>query len=135
MTETAKGTGASGAVLHIDLGREMHDFGQHRPWQSGIYSKTLVKKKDFRIVLISMDRDCSMDEHHTDGTVSIHALAGAIEVSAGDEKFALNPGHLLMLEPSVKHSVRAQDASSFLVTFSWPSSEELRGMTHRGYGS
>ena len=123
------------AAVHLDLTREIRDSEQRKPWQSGIYSKTLIKKKDFRIVLISMDRAARMDEHHTDGTVSIQGLTGAILVVVGDRKIELRAGHLLTLEPSIKHSVESLEDSAFLVTFSWPSSEELREMKHRGYGS
>ncbi|MFP5250438.1 MAG: hypothetical protein ACLGP3_11495 [Acidobacteriota bacterium] len=39
------------------------------------------------------------------------------------------------LAPSLHHEVEALDPCVFLLTLSWPESEKLRHMPHRGYGS
>ena len=38
-----------------DLEEELFHFANHNPWQSGIYSKLLVKADDLRLVLIAME--------------------------------------------------------------------------------
>ena len=38
-----------------DLVEELFHFANHNPWQSGIYSKLLVKADDLRLVLIAME--------------------------------------------------------------------------------
>ncbi len=128
------GDGADNAI-HVDLGRETKESEQRKPWQSGIYSKTLVKKKDLRVVLISMEPMARMDEHHADGTISVQILKGAIRIGVDGRIFDLRTGHLFTLDPSIKHDVQAIEESAFLVTISWPGSEKLRDMKHRGYGS
>ena len=53
------GSGDDGNMIadlaHFDLTREIADSDQQKPWPSGIYAKTLYKKRDFRAVLISME--------------------------------------------------------------------------------
>jgi len=39
-------------LAQFDLALEMAEFEHHKPWPKGIHSKTLFKKKDFRVVLI-----------------------------------------------------------------------------------
>ena len=41
-------------IAQFDLPKEMADSEQKKPWPSGIYAKTLFKKHDLRVVLISM---------------------------------------------------------------------------------
>ena len=65
-------------LAHFDLEHEMAEFEQHKPWPKGIHSKTLFKKKDFRVVLICMEAAARIEEHHADGTSSVQMLKGHI---------------------------------------------------------
>ena len=65
-------------LAHFDLAHEMAEFEQHKPWPKGIHSKTLFKKKDFRVVLICMEAAARIEEHHADGTSSVQMLKGHI---------------------------------------------------------
>jgi hypothetical protein len=47
-------------VGQFDLTREIADCEQKKPWQSGLFSKLLFKKPDFRIVLIAMEPSAKM---------------------------------------------------------------------------
>lgn len=42
-------------LAQFDLLNEIAEAGQRKPWASGIYSRTLFKKPDLRVVLISME--------------------------------------------------------------------------------
>lgn len=42
-------------VTH-DLDEELFHFVNHKSWQSGFYSKLLVKADDLRVILIAMSR-------------------------------------------------------------------------------
>lgn len=70
---TTEGFSDDGTMLknlaQFDLAQEMADSEQKKPWESGHYAKTLFKKSDFRIVLISMERGARIKEHHADGTI------------------------------------------------------------------
>lgn len=130
MTETATG---KSAVERFDLASEIREFEQRRPWPSGLSSKTLVKTKELRILLIAMDAGAKMQEHHTDGRICVQVLKGALQMRIQGETLALPQGNLLTLERSVKHDVDATEASVFLLTISWPTEQELRALEHRGY--
>ena len=119
----------------FDLTREVAAGEQKKPWQSGLYSKTLFKKDDFRVVLISMENAAKIKEHHADGTISVHVLKGSIRFTVQGNARDLWPGNVLALGASIKHDVEAIEDSAFLLTVSWPDSEKLQAMKHRGYGT
>jgi quercetin dioxygenase-like cupin family protein len=119
----------------FDLAREIVESAKKKPWPSGHFAKTLFKNSDFRVVLISMERAARMKEHHADGTTSIHVLQGAIRLSALGKTHDQRAASLFTLAPSIKHDVEALEDSAFLLTISWPPSEKLRSLEHRGYGT
>ena len=133
------GSGDDGNMItdlaHFDLTREIADSDQQKPWPSGIYAKTLYKKRDFRAVLISMETAARIKEHHVDGTSSVQVLKGHIRYSAHGQTYDLQTGSLIMLGASIKHEVESLDESVFLLTISWPDNKELLAMQHRGYGT
>jgi quercetin dioxygenase-like cupin family protein len=122
-------------ISSFDLARELTLAGQHRPWQSGLCSKLLLKADDLRLLLIAMETGARMKEHHADGTVSIHALEGKLCIHVQEQAQDLHAGQILTLAPGIKHDVEAREESAFLLTFSWPTSEKLQSLQHRGYGS
>lgn len=119
----------------FDLMEEMADSDRNKPWQSGLYAKTLFKKDDFRTVLISMESAARLKEHHADGTLSVQVLKGRIRFTTQGHAHELPAGGLFTLSASIKHEVEALEESAFLLTISWPSNEELLAMKHRGYGT
>ncbi|MCL5263069.1 MAG: hypothetical protein M1568_02230 [Acidobacteria bacterium] len=122
-------------IFHFDLQQEIDDASSRRPWAAGIFSKTLLKQDDMRVLLTLMDQGATMNEHHADGSVSIQVLLGLLRVKTQEGVHSIPARHLLVLEPSAGHDVRAVEPSAFLLTISWPDSEKLRAMPHRGYGS
>jgi len=122
-------------IAQFDLPKEMAASEQKKPWPSGIYAKTLFKKHDLRVVLISMQNTAHMKEHHADGTLSIQVLKGQLRVSVNGKSHDLPTGTLFTRGHSIRHDVEANGDSAFLLTISWPSAEELAAMKHRGYGS
>ena len=122
-------------LAQFDLVQEIADSEQKKPWQSGHFAKTLFKKHDLRVVLITMENAAKMKEHHADGTISVHVLKGHIRFTVHGKPHDLKPGNLITLAASIKHEVEALEDSAFLLTISWPSDEELAAMKHRGYGA
>lgn len=119
----------------FELMQEIADAERLKPWPSGIYSTTLFKKPDFRVVLISMEADAWMKEHHVDGTTSVQVLKGHIRYTAQGQVYDLQAGSLLTVGASIKHDVESLDESVFLLTISWPDNERLLALPHRGYGA
>lgn len=121
-------------VTH-DLAEELFHFANRRPWQSGLFSKLLIKAEDLRVLLIAMDAEAQMKEHHTDGTTTIHVLQGVVCIRIQEKPLTLQAGRILALAPGIKHDIEASEASALLVTISWPASDILRSLPHRGYDS
>jgi quercetin dioxygenase-like cupin family protein len=122
-------------LAQFDLVKEMMHSEQKRPWPTGHFARTLFKKLDFRMVLISMDKGSILKEHHADGTISVQVLKGSIRFTAQGDDHGLQVNGLLTLGPSIKHKVEALEESAFLLTIAWPSDEKLEAMKHRGYGT
>jgi quercetin dioxygenase-like cupin family protein len=122
-------------MAQFDLLKEIADSEQKKPWQAGHHAKTLFKKHDLRVVLITMEAAARMKEHHADGTISIQVLKGHIRISIHGKPHDLHVGNLFTLAASIRHEVEALDESAFLLTISWPNAEELAAMKHRGYGN
>jgi quercetin dioxygenase-like cupin family protein len=135
MTTSQKDGTMIDRLAQFDLHQEIADSEQKKPWQSGHFAKTLFKKHDLRVVLITMENAAKMKEHHADGTIAVHVLKGQIRFSVHGKPHDLKLGNLLTLSASIKHEVEALEDSAFLLTISWPSDEELAAMKHRGYGT
>jgi quercetin dioxygenase-like cupin family protein len=86
----------SGVSSH-DITSELSGLRQHKPWQSGLYSKLLLKADDLRVLLIAMETGAKLKEHHADGTVSIHALEGTLCIHVQGETHHLRAGQILTL--------------------------------------
>lgn len=136
---TTEGFADDGTMLkdfaQFDLTQEMADSEQKKPWAKGHYAKTLFKKPDFRMVLISMEKGSVLNEHHADGTISVQVLNGMISFTAQEKAYALRVNNVVTLAASIKHEVEALEESVFLVTISWPDTAKLEALKHRGYGT
>ncbi len=119
-------------VAQFDLMQEMMSSEQKKPWPMGRYAKTLFKKPDFRMVLVSMEQGSTLKEHHADGTISVQVLQGAIRFTAQGKTHELRANNVLTLGASIQHEVEALDASAFLLTISWPDAAKLKALKHRG---
>ena len=135
MTTSLQDGNMHAKMAQFDLLKEIADSEQQKPWQSGHNAKTLFKKHDFRIVLITMEDAARMKQHHADGTISIHVLKGQVRVTIQGKPHDILAGNLFTLAASIRHDVESIGESAFLLTISWPSAEELAAMKHRGYGS
>ena len=136
---TIEGFANDGTILadiaQFDLTREIADSQKRKPWPMGHFAKTLFKKSDFRMVLISMESGSMLKEHHADGTISVHALQGTVRFTTQGNTYELRANNVLTLAASIKHQVEALEDAVFLLTISWPDTEKLEKMEHRGYGT
>ena len=61
-------------------------------------------------------RGRSRFRHETDSPVTIQTLEGRVAVRIDADELVLTAGQLLTLRPGLKHAMRAQDESAFLLT-------------------
>jgi quercetin dioxygenase-like cupin family protein/hemerythrin-like domain-containing protein len=84
--------------------------------RTGRSARTLVKTADVRVVLIALGAKGVIQEHHAPGALTIQALAGTTEVSAGGAVYRLQVGDLLALPDGMTHALRATAAGGLLLT-------------------
>ena len=136
---TTEGFANDGTMLkgfaQLDLAQEMLTSEQTKPWQTGHTARMLVKKGDFRMVLISMEKGSVLKEHHADGTISVQVLKGSLRFTAQGKAHTLQTNSLVALAPPIRHEVEALEDSAFLLTIAWPNAEQLQNMQHGGYGT
>lgn len=112
--------------LEFDLTRELEELHREPGWESGQNARTLVKYDDFRVVLTALKTGARLPEHHTEGRISIHVVAGRIQVRAQERTFNLPTGTLLTLDQGLPHDVEALEESAFLLTIAWPGRDQRR---------
>jgi len=106
--------------LEFDITRELEQLHREAAWQSGQNAKTLVKFDNLRIVLMALQARSRIPAHQTEGRISIHVVAGHIQVRAQGRTFDLLSGRLLALDHGVPHDVEALEDSVLLLTIAWP---------------
>ena len=107
-------------MLSFDLDAEIETLRAENAWHGGRNSKTLVKYSNFRVVLIVLQRLGRMEEHKTEGRISVETVAGRVRMKVQDRMFDLPKGHVLALERGMPHDVEALEDSAILLTFAWP---------------
>jgi len=106
-------------IVKVCLGNAVKKL-QHDPaWEHGRSSITLAKYPDFRAVLVTMKAGTTMEEHKTEGSISVHTLTGHVRLSVGKERIEIPADHVVMLYSDLPHSVEALVDSSFLLTIAW----------------
>ena len=113
----------AGPFLEFDLTRELEQLHRESEWKNGQNAKTLVKRADFRAVLVALKEGARIPGHQNKGRISLQTLLGHLLVRAGGRTFDLPTGSLLVLDPDLRHDVEATKDSAFLLTIAWPGGE------------
>lgn len=79
-------------------------------------TKTLARESGVSVLLMAMDAGDAVREHSADGVVTIHTLRGNTVLTVGADEFTLSAGNLIMLQPGVRHDIRAEKQSVVLLT-------------------
>jgi quercetin dioxygenase-like cupin family protein len=77
---------------------------------------TLRNTVDLRQVLLTFRAGGRMEDHHADGGVAIHVLAGEVAVQVQDAEYVLSAGDLLDLAPGLPHNLQGRRDSLVLLT-------------------
>ena len=104
-------------VMTFDLPAILADLKQESTWRTARRNAvTLLKQPIFRIVLVALQAGAEVASHQTDSPVTLHAIEGRLAVCVGADEYVLGAGQLLTLRPGLRHTMRAQDDSAFLLT-------------------
>ena len=104
-------------VMTFDFPAILADMKQEPTWRTARRNAvTLLKQPIFRIVLVALQAGAEVASHQTDSPVTVQAIEGRLAVRVDADEYVLGAGQLLTLRPGLRHSVRAQDDSAFLLT-------------------
>lgn len=84
--------------------------------EHGHRQMTIFQRAPVTQVLFAFEAGSEMAEHAAPGLVTIHVLEGRLAVQADGRDHELRAGHLLVLNPDVRHNVHALEASAMLLT-------------------
>jgi len=99
-------------------------IGDHRS-ASHKHSLVLAKNEHVRVVLAVISRGEVLQEHETQGQITVSVVRGAIQFNALGQRVSLTEGGLLTLQPGIRHSVEAIEDSSLVITVCAPAKGAL----------
>ena len=104
---------------HLDFHHEINELKTSDYWKSeDRAAKTLLKERDFRIVLTLMKAGAALKEHQAQGYVALHVLQGSIQINSDGNTGQVEQGQMMILSPGAPHSVQALDEAAFLMFIS-----------------
>lgn len=107
----------AGESHFFDLNRALEQLrAESHAAASGHRQVTIFHRAPVAQVLFAFEAGGEMADHAANGLVTIQALEGRLSVQVGDETHQLDGGMMLVLAPTVRHSVRAEQASAMLLT-------------------
>jgi len=77
---------------------------------------TLVRQSGLSVVLLHLRAEGVLEEHSAPGPITVSVLDGHVEMMLGDESFDVPSRRLVAFDAGVRHSVRAIDDSTLLLT-------------------
>jgi quercetin dioxygenase-like cupin family protein len=104
-------------VMTLDLPAILGSMKQEATWRMARRNAmTLVKQPIFRVVLVALQAGAEIGAHETEGPITVQAIEGRLAIQVEADEFVLGAGQLLILRPGLRHSIRAQADSAFLLT-------------------
>ena len=100
----------------IDLERAAEELAAEPPHANGRRQKTLYRYGHIAVALYLFDAGARFPEHRAEGVVTLQTLAGRLTVEAEGRHHEMPAGSVLLLAPSVRHSVVADEPSRMLLT-------------------
>ena len=86
------------------------------PVERGHRQMTIVHRAPVTQVVFAFEPGSELADHAAHGLVMIHVLEGRLAVQADERDHELRAGYILVLNPDVRHHVRALEASAMLLT-------------------
>ncbi len=77
---------------------------------------TLFRRGGVSVILFDFEQGGWLADHAANGYVTVHVLSGEIQMVTGDGEYAMPAGSLLVLDPGIRHDVRAVQPSRMLLT-------------------
>jgi quercetin dioxygenase-like cupin family protein len=84
--------------------------------ERGHRQMTIFHRAPVTLVVFAFEPGGELADHAAHGLVTIHVLEGRLAVRADARNHELHAGSILVLNPDVRHHVRALEASAMLLT-------------------
>ena len=86
------------------------------PAERGHRQMTIFHRAPVTQVIFAFEPGGKLADHAAHGLVTIHVLEGRLAVHADERDHESSAGSILVLNPDVRHKVRALEASAMLLT-------------------
>ena len=110
----------TGPALRFDVIAELEGLRGEPAWERfDRNAKTLVKDGGIRVVLTTLRRGATLDEHRVTARALVQTVRGHLRLHLAAPDAAvldLPAGHLAVLQPGITHRVEALEESAFLLT-------------------
>jgi quercetin dioxygenase-like cupin family protein len=77
---------------------------------------TLIKTNQLEVIRLVLPAGKGIPEHQVAGEITVQCLEGQVEFTSNNVTRSLSPGQLIYLAGASKHSLRARENSSLLLT-------------------
>ena len=108
-----------GPVMSIDLRAAFRQLEHERRWSGGRNAVTLLKHRDFRLVLTALKAGTHLSRHNVRGTVLIQVLGGHIRVEILGSILNATAGQAISLDPNLAHEITAVEDAALLISIAW----------------
>ena len=86
------------------------------PATHGHRQVTIFQRAPVTHIVFAFEPGAELADYATNGFVTIHALEGRLAVHAAGHDHELSAGMVLILNPDVRHNLRALESSALLLT-------------------
>jgi outer membrane lipoprotein-sorting protein/uncharacterized cupin superfamily protein len=107
----------AGSEKLFKLDHEFAALPNESTLHGGHMQKALYRHKTVTTAIFAFEPGGWIDEHQTDGELTIHVLSGKLFVRTDQNEYTLGPNDLLLLDPGVKHDLKAMEETKLLMTF------------------
>ncbi|MGN6604350.1 MAG: cupin domain-containing protein [Ginsengibacter sp.] len=106
-------------VVPIDAPDFLRQIKSEPTWQNSDRNAMTIYKTDaMRIVMIALHKNAVIQEHSTNGVISVQIIDGEIDFTTEGKTHNLKKGQMIALHRKIPHKVAAVEESVFLLTVS-----------------
>ena len=108
-----------GPILDIDLAAMARQLQCEHYGSGNRNAITLIKHRDFRVLLATVRAGARLARHSVRGTVLLQVLRGHIRIRVFEQFLDVTAGHIVSLDANLDHEVTAVDDVLLLITIAW----------------
>ena len=100
----------------LDLAFLTEQAKREEEWTTKLYSKTILKNEELRIMLIGIHEKSEIEMHEAVATTSVQVLDGELMFVTNDDVAIIDKGELLTLNKGTYFGLKAKEPTIFLMT-------------------